>query len=232
MGIRRFHAEQSLYVYGSLAVVGGFLETFTYFHHGGVFSNAQTGNVVLLAVELSGGEFLQALMHLCSILAYVLGILLSAVLIDFVKPPHRHCYVCLGEIVALCLIALIPESWPHAVTYASVSLLCGLQYNIFTECHDTTLATTFCTNSLRQLTLNLYNGFRSHDPDRLRKGGVYALIVLFFAAGAVGGAFAVQGGLGNFSVFLCAALLVPVFGALLVRCTKIRSGSRSLESGK
>ena len=224
MGRKKYYAEHSLYVYGSLAVVGGFLETFTYFHHAGVFSNAQTGNVVLMAVELAGGEFMQALMHLISIAAYVLGILLSAILIDHVRPPHRHCLVCLGEIIWLCLISLFPETWPHVVTYASVSLLCGLQYNIFTECHDTVLATTFCTNSLRQLTLNLYNGILSRDSAKLRKSGVYALIVLFFAAGAVGGALVVQTGLGNLSVFFCAAFLVPVFAVLLNRC--IRAGKK------
>ena len=33
-----------------LTVVGGFLDTYTYLSRGGVFANAQTGNIVLLAL--------------------------------------------------------------------------------------------------------------------------------------------------------------------------------------
>ena len=43
-----------------LAVVGGFLDTYTYFTRGGVFANAQTGNMVLLSIAAAQGKFLQA----------------------------------------------------------------------------------------------------------------------------------------------------------------------------
>ena len=38
-----------------LTVGGGFLDAYTYFTRGGVFSNAQTGNLVLLAIRLAEG---------------------------------------------------------------------------------------------------------------------------------------------------------------------------------
>lgn len=219
---KKFSAESSLYVFASLAIVGGFLESFTYFCHDGVFCNAQTGNVVLMAVEIAGGDFTGAFTHLFSILAYIVGILISAVLREFVKSPYRHCAVTLAEILALCAIACIPESAPHIATYASVSLLCAVQYNIFTECHETALATTFCTNNLRQLTLSLYTGIRKNDRAMLKKGGIYAVMLLSFAAGAVFGALSVSAIPANFSVFMCAAVLIPVFVCLIVRCSRAR----------
>lgn len=221
--IKNFTAESSLYVFASLTIVGGFLESFTYFCHDGVFCNAQTGNVVLMAVEIAGGDFSGALTHLFSILAYISGILISAVLREFVKSPYRHCAVTLVEILALCAIACIPESAPHIATYASVSLLCAIQYNIFTECHETTLATTFCTNNLRQLALNLYAGIRKHDQASLKKGGIYAMMLLSFAAGAVFGALSVSAVQANYSVFICAAVLIPVFICLTIRCCRARN---------
>ena len=45
-----------------LTVGGGFLDAYTYFTRGGVFSNAQTGNLVLLAIRLAQGD-LTALPH-------------------------------------------------------------------------------------------------------------------------------------------------------------------------
>lgn len=46
-----------------LAVVGGFLDAYTFVGRGGVFCNAQTGNIVLLGVYLSTGRWQLALDH-------------------------------------------------------------------------------------------------------------------------------------------------------------------------
>lgn len=212
-----FLAEKSLYVFASLAAVGGFLEAFTYFHHDGVFCNAQTGNLVLLAVNLAQGQFAGALQFLFSILAYIVGILLSAVAVSFIKAPKRHCATVGLEIAALAVIACLPENTPHVVTYATVAFLCALQYNTFTECRGAALATTFCTNNLRQLVVNLYGWLREKERLKLKKSAVYAAILLLFVAGAVAGGFAVQGGLGNYSAFLAAGVLLPVFVLLLIQ---------------
>ena len=46
-----------------LAVTGGFLDAYTYLTRGRVFANAQTGNLVLLAMNLAGGQFQKAQNH-------------------------------------------------------------------------------------------------------------------------------------------------------------------------
>jgi uncharacterized membrane protein YoaK (UPF0700 family) len=53
------------------AVVGGGLDAYTYVSRGGVFANAQTGNVVLMAIEAARAQWRQALDHLPPILAGV-----------------------------------------------------------------------------------------------------------------------------------------------------------------
>ena len=40
-----------------LAVVGGFLDAYSYLFRGGVFANAQTGNIVLLGISLQKGKW-------------------------------------------------------------------------------------------------------------------------------------------------------------------------------
>ena len=47
-------AHETFRVAAVLALVGGFLDIYTYLLRGGVFANAQTGNIVLLAANLSG----------------------------------------------------------------------------------------------------------------------------------------------------------------------------------
>ena len=58
------HTDQmsdSFRIGAMLAVVGGFLDAYTYLARGQVFANAQTGNIVLLGVHLSEGDFKKAL---------------------------------------------------------------------------------------------------------------------------------------------------------------------------
>ena len=40
-----------------LALTGGFLDAYTYITRGGVFANAQTGNIVLMGINLAKGDF-------------------------------------------------------------------------------------------------------------------------------------------------------------------------------
>ena len=40
-----------------LALCGGFLDAYTYITRGGVFANAQTGNIVLMGINIAKGDF-------------------------------------------------------------------------------------------------------------------------------------------------------------------------------
>ena len=48
--------------------------------------------------------------------------------------------VTLAEIAALAALAFLPAKTPDFYTYASVSFLCAVQYNTFTECRGAKLA--------------------------------------------------------------------------------------------
>ena len=60
-----------------LAIVGGFLEAYTFLSRGGVFANCETGNLVMLALYLAQGQVLRALTYLPPILAFFIGVLLT-----------------------------------------------------------------------------------------------------------------------------------------------------------
>lgn len=209
------YPERSLYVFLSFAFVGGVLEAFTYLLHGGVFCNAQTGNLVLFALRLIHGDFADAWHYLFSILAYLAGILTSAILPIVLKKLKMPLLTTAIEICAFIAIAFIPDGASDWYTYVSISFLCALQYNTFIECRGAAAASTFCTNNLRQATINLFSGLREKNGGKLRKGGIYLLIILCFALGAIAGGFGAEW-LGNYTILLCPAVLAPVFIFLLV----------------
>ena len=93
-----------------LAAVGGFLEAYTYTLKGGVFANAQTGNLVLFALRLTQAQWAAALEAAAPIAAFFLGILLTERLKRL--PARRglfqwHCIAVCGE-CALLFASLVP----------------------------------------------------------------------------------------------------------------------------
>ncbi len=206
--MKKYPFEQSFYVFLSFAAVGGFLEAYTFLLHGGVFCNAQTGNLVLLTLRLYERDWGMAAHYLYSILAYLAGILVSVFLSRAMR-GGAHIAVTAAEIAAFAVLAFLPERISDWYTYVSVAFLCALQYNVFTECRGAALSTTFCTNNLRQAAVNLYRGAAEKDAAKLKKSGVYALVILFFALGALLGGFTADR-LGNYSILLCSAILLPV----------------------
>ena len=60
-----------------LAVSGGFMDAYTYTFRGEVFANAQTGNIILLAINLSEGNFEKMLQYLFPVIAFAFGIIIA-----------------------------------------------------------------------------------------------------------------------------------------------------------
>ena len=69
-----------------LAVSGGFMDAYTYTFRGEVFANAQTGNIILLAINLSEGNFEKMLQYLFPVIAFAFGIILAEIV-------HRFCTI-------------------------------------------------------------------------------------------------------------------------------------------
>ena len=96
-----------------LTLSGGFMDAYSYICRDGVFANAQTGNILLTGVELSTGDWMQALCHFCPVLAFTLGIA-AADLVRFrlqgrLKLHWRQITV-LAEALILLWVAFMPQS--------------------------------------------------------------------------------------------------------------------------
>ena len=60
-----------------LALSGGFQDAYTYNTRNEVFSNAQTGNVVLMSQHFMAGEWMDGLRYLLPLLSFALGVFLA-----------------------------------------------------------------------------------------------------------------------------------------------------------
>ena len=75
------------WVYDTLIFAAGILGSYTYMLCGGIFCNAQTGNIVLLGIALGTRSWTSALYYVIPISAYALGAFISELIPDDVK--HR-----------------------------------------------------------------------------------------------------------------------------------------------
>lgn len=174
-----------------LSVVGGFFESYTFLLRGGVFSNAQTGNVIFSVLSLSRGEWVEALYFLAAIAAFCVGIYISSLMRDsmpgnaFVAWEH----VFLGlEAVLLLAIGFVPVTVNHAWCNVIISFLCAMQYNTFRQTRGLAIATTFCTNNLRQATISFYNLAHCGNSEAGTQMLHYLRVIFAFSLGVLLGA--------------------------------------------
>ena len=152
-----------------------------------MFANAQTGNMVLLALRAAEGNWAKAFHYLMPILAFSLGVLVA----ELIKRAHRHPgrihwrhTVLAVEMAALVMASLAPVGEWDSLVNVTVSFVCALQVETFRKVRGYPFASTMCTGNLRSGTEALYHGVSKHDPDMLRKGGCYLGVIACFLAGA------------------------------------------------
>ncbi|MPM04413.1 hypothetical protein SDC9_50690 [bioreactor metagenome] len=211
--------HESFSVGALLALTGGFLDAYTYLSRGGVFANAQTGNMVLLGIRLAERNWGGAVRYLIPIIAFAAGVLLAEWIQSALKGRANVRWrqaVLLLEIALLAIIGFMPDgSWNWAVNVA-VSFVCALQVEAFRTMHGLSYATTMCTGNLRSGTECLFLYFQTKNKVLFSNGMKYYAIIVVFIVGAVLGVF-LTGWLAERAVWVPAGLLVIVFSLLFQR---------------
>lgn len=169
-----------------LMFVGGFFGAFTYSIRGGVFCNAQTANFVLSAMALGNGQWGKFLYYLIPMTAYFLGAVVSETLPTYVKRNTRIRWDTLFiaiEMTAVVFLALLPESAPYQISQVMINFIASMQYNTFRQAESVPVATTFCTNHLRQVGVFTTKYFRHKDPAEGKRAFYHARMLVFFVLG-------------------------------------------------
>lgn len=182
---------ESSRVFSLLMLAGGVLGAFTYMARGNVFCNAQTGNILLLGLALGDGEWRRAAYLLIPITAYGLGAAVSEFLPVPVKKAGKLRWdtLLIGfELLVTVLLGFVPEEAPYQISQVAVNFICSMQYNTFRQAEGIPMATTFCTNHLRQAGVWLVKGIRKKDRTYLKRFLQHGRMIVLFVAGAAAGA--------------------------------------------
>ncbi len=171
-----------------LTLVGGFLDAYTYFERGGVFANAQTGNIVQFGIALANGTPDRCLFYLWPICSFVAGTMTALCMEDALERRNSRLVrrsVLLGEMFGLAIVSFIPaqQEW-DMLANGIVSFVAAMQYQAFSTFRGTSIATTMSTGNLQKFVSALYDGTMHLNQKSLRMAAVYFSIIATFTFGA------------------------------------------------
>ena len=215
--------SQSYIVGLLLAFAGGYLDVYTYVCRGGVFANAQTGNMVLLAISAAENDFGKVFKYLLSILAFMLGILVT----ELVKSRYRYNtaihwrqIVIALEFIVLLIIAFVPSGVQDDLVNIAVAFVCSMQVESFRKFEGkSAYATTMCTGNLRSATEHLFfSGLNKNKEERNTSLKYYGIIAIFIVGAFV--SMKVSQSVGEKSILVACFLLFIVFSMMYIPSVK------------
>lgn len=200
-----------------LAIAGGFMDAYSYLCRGQVFANAQTGNLLLMGVNLAEQNWKKALYYFCPILAFTLGIMLA----DFVRIKtkdaegiHWRQWAVLFEAIVLAGVCFIPQSM-NLLANSLTSFACAIQVESFRKIRGNAIATTMCIGNLRSATQHLCDYISTGEKASIKKSLLYFEIIVAFVVGAVFGNV-MLGKLQEMALLVCTAILSIAFIMMFV----------------
>ena len=137
-----------------------------YMDHGHVFANAQSGNVVLKAIELAAGHGDGARRHVPSLTAFVAGLLLSRLLGTALKRRGMNSRTVrlAGECVLLVVLAVMVGRLAEDAMTACVGFIAAVQITSLSHIGRWSFNTGMTTGNLRGAVSGLARAMTEGQP--------------------------------------------------------------------
>lgn len=169
--MKQFQPSESLAVGFLLALTGGLLDAYSYLNRGEVFATAETGNIVLMGINLAQQNWSGALHYLLPVLAFTAGILAAEWVRRRCDPGegrpqrlHWRLPLLLAECVAILVVSALPMGPLDPLANIIISFASALQVESFRNIQGYGCVTTMCTGNLRSGTENLFHWLSRREP--------------------------------------------------------------------
>jgi len=201
-----------------LSMSGGLQDAYTYIYRGGVFANAQTGNIVLLSSNLFDGNLGKVPRYIVPLCFFALGVWAAELIRRrFISAQRLHWrqLVLAGEIILLFAVGFMPENL-NLLANAVVSFACAMQVQAFRKVEGCGFASTMCIGNLRSGTEALCTWQLTKDKQAGEKAIKYFAVIFLFALGAGLGSAGVDL-FGARAIWLSCALLAVSFALVFLK---------------
>lgn len=184
--VKSERVSESLRLGTILMLTGGFMDAYSYLMRGNVFATAETGNIVLLGINLAQKNWSRAGHYLIPITSYAVGIFVA----EWIKKRmgekrkmHWKEGILWLELFLAFLAGWIPQGGNDLVN-CMIGFSCAMQVEAFRKMHGMGFATTMCTGNLRSGTEFLSVGLLEKSGEKTRAGLSYYWIDFVFVIGA------------------------------------------------
>lgn len=186
-----------------LTMVAGSIDSYTFLVHGEVFAGLQTGNLILLGVNLGKGQFGTSLRYALSLLAFFVGTIIIRLFQRnkwFEKADQRrHKMILLYELLLLLIIAAFGQYMPNLLATSILSMAAAAELQEFRKLDGGPFTPLMMTGNLRTLAESSFDAVVYHESIAKRKLQTTGFIMLTFGVGAA-----------------LVAMLIPLVGSLAI----------------
>lgn len=181
--------HESLAFAGLLTMIAGGIDAYSYLFHGAVFSGLQTGNVILLGINLGHGDIAGGTRYLISLVAFMLGTVIAhGMQKHFGRKPIRVSVpqlILVYEFALLLVVALTDQLVPDFISTAVLSAAAAAELQEFRRLKGRPFTPLMMTGTLRALTEGIYDGVHYHDRASLRRACNPIVVLACFACGVM-----------------------------------------------
>ena len=205
--------SQRYHTFVLLMLSGGFMGAYSYFLKGGVFANAETANLLILAFNIAELNTEGIISVLYPISAFFIGTFFSQMFIE--KLGRRWIPTLLiVEIMALISLSLLPSETPDRVFHVVIAVLSSMQFNTFRKARGVAMSTLFCTAHLRGFGASLYFAIADRKGEELKKSLYHGGLIMTFLAGGISCSL-ISKSLGGYTIALSSLPLLFVLQEVL-----------------
>lgn len=169
-----------------LAANSGFVDAYTFQHHGERFASLQTGNIIQAGILLAKGQMLAAQSFILPILFFILGAAFNGVLKREFKSGQlsQQQHSLLVEIFGVTFVVLLGAYMSSTLYITMLSFFLAIQLDAFPKVKGLPFTSVMSTGNLRNVGANMMSFFYTKDTQARKNAGLFALIVLAFLVGA------------------------------------------------
>ena len=181
-----------------------------------VFANAQTGNILLVGVSISEGNWALAGRYFFPVVSFAVGIMLADLVHErFGSVIHWRQVTVFFEAVILLGVSFIPGGNFNLLANCLTSFACGMQVESFRKIHGHGIATTMCIGNLRNALQNVDDYIITHRRGFLENGLLYFGVIFTFVFGAVLGNWCIER-MGLHAIVVASLLLFVAFAIMFI----------------
>lgn len=182
------HPTQSLRIAFTLSLLGGYLDAFCYLNFDGHFASLQSGNIILLTLNLFNHHLATATSYLVPLFAFIFGAGCNYICRHIF--PTQSSYVwqevsLIVELIGFFICGLFATKLNPEVLIAIMAFFAAIQADTLNSVHGMTYASIMSTNNLKTLGSSIGEFLLTRKPSALRNATNFAMIILAFFFGVV-----------------------------------------------